>query len=213
MTLHCFGLLDGSTHILDRERILPMMTTSSSPHLHVLLLLARMHDLEPLLQPRIRPRRLVRRALARHLDHSASRSVFLLDSDSVATLLRFALFRNRAHAERAFEFGNDETIRKELGAQADNEALRKSKVFEGNRPTNSILFQKLTPKTLGSLIVMYEHKIFTQGCIWGINSFELGKALAKNILSQLDDASNVTGHDSSTSGLIKHYIAKRPQSA
>ncbi|GAA5917717.1 hypothetical protein JCM5296_004712 [Sporobolomyces johnsonii] len=114
----------------------------------------------------------------------------------------------------ALAFGKDEeTVRKELGAQAENEALRKSKVFEGNRPTNSILFQKLTPKTLGSLIVMYEHKIFTQGCIWGINSFELGKVLAKNILSQLDDASNVTGHDSSTSGLIKHYIAKRPQSA
>ncbi|GAA5980346.1 hypothetical protein JCM21900_003739, partial [Sporobolomyces salmonicolor] len=111
-----------------------------------------------------------------------------------------------------------ETVRTELGAQAENEALRKSKVFEGNRPTNSILFQKLTPKTLGSLIVMYEHKIFTQGCIWGINSFdqqgvELGKVLAKSILSQLDNVSDVTGHDSSTSGLIKHYIAKRPQSA
>ncbi|KAL8286888.1 hypothetical protein RQP46_003894 [Phenoliferia psychrophenolica] len=97
---------------------------------------------------------------------------------------------------------------------AKNEALVKSKVFEGNRPTNSILFQKLTPKTLGSLIVMYEHKIFVQGCIWGINSFdqmgvELGKVLAKNILAQLPDASKVTGHDSSTTGLIKHYISKR----
>lgn len=72
----------------------------------------------------------------------------------------------------ALAFGKDEeTVRKELGAEAENEALRKSKVFEGNRPTNSILFQKLTPKTLGSLIVMYEHKIFVQGCIWGINSF------------------------------------------
>lgn len=72
----------------------------------------------------------------------------------------------------ALAFGKDEeTVRKELGEQAENEALRKSKVFEGNRPTNSVLFQKLTPKTLGSLIVMYEHKIFVQGCIWGINSF------------------------------------------
>ncbi|CEQ39363.1 SPOSA6832_00883 [Sporobolomyces salmonicolor] len=119
----------------------------------------------------------------------------------------------------ALAFGKDEeTVRTELGEQAENEALRKSKVFEGNRPTNSILFQKLTPKTLGSLIVMYEHKIFTQGCVWGINSFdqqgvELGKVLAKSILSQLDNVSDVTGHDSSTSGLIKHYIAKRPQSA
>ncbi|GAA5824318.1 hypothetical protein JCM5353_007022 [Sporobolomyces roseus] len=119
----------------------------------------------------------------------------------------------------ALAFGKDEeTVRKELGEQAENEALRKSKVFEGNRPTNSVLFQKLTPKTLGSLIVMYEHKIFVQGCIWGINSFdqqgvELGKILAKSILAQLDSESQVEGHDSSTAGLIKHYISKRPNSA
>ncbi|BGP57871.1 glucose-6-phosphate isomerase [Rhodotorula sphaerocarpa] len=112
----------------------------------------------------------------------------------------------------ALAFGKSEDeVRKELGEQASNEALLKSKVFEGNRPTNSIMFQKLTPRTLGSLIVMYEHKIFVQGCIWGINSFdqmgvELGKVLAKNILGQLDDASKVQGHDSSTTGLIKHYI-------
>ena len=64
------------------------------------------------------------------------------------------------------------------------------KVFAGNRPTNSILFQKLTPRTLGMLIALYEHKIFTQGIIWGINSFdqwgvELGKQLAKAILPEL----------------------------
>ncbi|BGP42993.1 glucose-6-phosphate isomerase [Rhodotorula kratochvilovae] len=111
----------------------------------------------------------------------------------------------------ALAFGKDEeTVRKELGADAENEALRKSKVFEGNRPTNSILFQKLTPRTLGSLIVLYEHKIFVQGCIWGINSFdqmgvELGKVLAKNILGQLDSADKVVNHDSSTTGLIKHW--------
>ncbi|GAA5971625.1 hypothetical protein JCM8115_005884 [Rhodotorula mucilaginosa] len=110
----------------------------------------------------------------------------------------------------ALAFGkSEEEVAKELGEQASNEALLKSKVFEGNRPTNSILFQKLTPKTLGSLIVMYEHKIFVQGCIWGINSFDqmgLGKVLAKAILGQLEDASKVQGHDSSTTGLIKHYI-------
>ncbi|KWU41093.1 glucose-6-phosphate isomerase [Rhodotorula sp. JG-1b] len=110
----------------------------------------------------------------------------------------------------ALAFGKtEEEVAKELGEQASNQALLKSKVFEGNRPTNSILFQKLTPKTLGSLIVMYEHKIFVQGCIWGINSFDqmgLGKVLAKAILGQLEDASKVQGHDSSTTGLIKHYI-------
>ncbi len=119
----------------------------------------------------------------------------------------------------ALAFGKDEaTVAKELGAEASNEALLKSKVFEGNRPTNSILFQKLTPKTLGSLVAMYEHKIFTQGCIWGINSFdqmgvELGKVLAKNILAQLGDKSKVVNHDSSTTGLIHHYQSKRPAKA
>ncbi|KAK4052599.1 glucose-6-phosphate isomerase [Microbotryomycetes sp. JL221] len=115
----------------------------------------------------------------------------------------------------ALAFGKtEEQVRNELGAQASNEALAKSKVFEGNRPTNSIMFQKLTPKTLGSLVAMYEHKIFVQGCIWGINSFdqmgvELGKVLAKAILAQLDDSSKVKDHDSSTTGLIKHYQSRR----
>ena len=58
----------------------------------------------------------------------------------------------------------------DLGNDASNVALLKSKVFEGNKPTNSIMFQKLTPATLGALIAMYEHKIFVQGMIWGINS-------------------------------------------
>ena len=88
------------------------------------------------------------------------------------------------------------------------------KVFEGNRPTNSILFQKLTPRTLGSLIAMYEHKIFTQGVIWNINSFdqwgvELGKQLAKVILPELEGPGKVSTHDSSTNGLINHYKEKR----
>ena len=79
------------------------------------------------------------------------------------------------------------------------------KVFEGNRPTNSILFSKLTPKVLGSLIAMYEHKIFVQGVIWNIFSFdqwgvELGKQLAKKILPELGDDRQVDSHDSSTNG-------------
>lgn len=89
----------------------------------------------------------------------------------------------------------------ELGSGA-SEALIKSKVFEGNRPSNSILFPILNPETLGALIVLYEHKIFTQGVVWGINSFdqmgvELGKVLAKNILAQLEKPDDVKDHDSS----------------
>jgi glucose-6-phosphate isomerase len=84
------------------------------------------------------------------------------------------------------------------------------KVFQGNRPTNSILFKKLTPRTLGSLIAMYEHKIFVQGVIWNIFSFdqwgvELGKQLANNILPELENNSEVTTHDSSTNGLINAF--------
>ncbi len=84
------------------------------------------------------------------------------------------------------------------------------KVFEGNRPTNSILVKEITPYTLGSLIAMYEHKIFVQGVIWNINSFdqwgvELGKKLAGEILPELTDNNEVTSHDSSTNGLINQY--------
>ncbi|KAJ3898034.1 glucose-6-phosphate isomerase [Lentinula edodes] len=110
----------------------------------------------------------------------------------------------------ALAFGKtEEEVKKELGSGA-SEALIKSKVFEGNKPSNSIMFPLLTPATLGALIAMYEHKIFVQGVIWGINSFdqmgvELGKVLAKNILAQLDKPEDVTGHDSSTTGLIHYY--------
>jgi glucose-6-phosphate isomerase len=88
------------------------------------------------------------------------------------------------------------------------------RVFEGNRPTNSILFPKLTPRTLGSLIAMYEHKIFVQGVIWNIFSFdqwgvELGKQLAGRILPELTDDAPVSSHDASTNGLINAYKAMR----
>lgn len=105
-------------------------------------------------------------------------------------------------------------VKNELKAEgkSDEEIKRLSpfKVFPGNRPTNSILFRKLTPETLGSLIAMYEHKIFVQGIIWNIFSFdqwgvELGKQLAKKILPELDHASIVDSHDSSTNGLINAY--------
>ena len=94
------------------------------------------------------------------------------------------------------------------------EALAAFKVFEGNRPTNSILYKKLTPKTLGSLLAMYEHKIFVQGVIWNIYSFdqwgvELGKVLAKQILPELGGNEKVESHDSSTNGLINAYKEMR----
>lgn len=110
----------------------------------------------------------------------------------------------------ALAFGKtEEQVRKELGSGA-SEALVRSKVFEGNKPSNSIMFPLLTPATLGALIALYEQKIFVQGVIWGINSFdqmgvELGKVLAKNILSQLEKPDDVIGHDSSTTGLIHYY--------
>ena len=90
------------------------------------------------------------------------------------------------------------------------ETLVPAKTFEGNRPTNSFLFKKLTPKTLGALIAMYEHKIFSQGVIWNINSFdqmgvELGKQLAKAILPELRGDREITNHDASTNGLINYF--------
>ncbi len=88
------------------------------------------------------------------------------------------------------------------------------KVFAGNKPTNSILFKKLDPYTLGALIAMYEHKIFVQGVIWNVYSFdqwgvELGKVLAKNILPELENEGHVNSHDSSTNGLINAFKQMR----
>ena len=94
------------------------------------------------------------------------------------------------------------------------DALLPHKIFEGNKPSNSIMIHKITPHSLGSLIALYEHKIFVQGVIWDINSFdqwgvELGKQLAQAILPELADDSEINIHDSSTNGLINHYKASR----
>ncbi|EDW60107.1 glucose-6-phosphate isomerase [Drosophila virilis] len=96
------------------------------------------------------------------------------------------------------------------GNELDN--LLPHKVFAGNRPTNSIVVKKVSPFTLGALIALYEHKIFVQGIIWDINSFdqwgvELGKQLAKAIEPELDHCEEVSGHDSSTNGLINFIKA------
>ena len=96
-------------------------------------------------------------------------------------------------------------------------ALLPHKVFPGNRPTNSILYQKLDPRTLGRLIALYDHKIFVQGIIWNVNSFdqwgvELGKKLANAILPELRAPGDVTAHDSSTNGLVNEIKRRRPRS-
>ncbi len=101
-------------------------------------------------------------------------------------------------------------VRSELDANRHDDILVNAKVFPGNIPTNSFLFKQLAPKTLGSLIALYEHKVFVQGAIWDINSFdqmgvELGKVLAGVIYPELQHNEAVTGHDSSTNGLINHF--------
>jgi glucose-6-phosphate isomerase len=105
-------------------------------------------------------------------------------------------------------------VRAELSAAgltgAELDRLVAAKTFPGNKPTNSFLYPKLTPAVLGSLIALYEHKIFTQGAIWNINSFdqmgvELGKQLAKAILPELKGDREITSHDASTNGLINYY--------
>ncbi len=119
-----------------------------------------------------------------------------------------ALMNGKTYEEVVAEF-------EKAGKSAEEiEELASFKVFKGNRPTNSILFKQLTPRTLGSLIAMYEHKIFVQGVIWNIFSFdqwgvELGKQLANKILPELASEETITSHDSSTNGLINAYKAWR----
>jgi len=109
-------------------------------------------------------------------------------------------------------------VRRELaGSGVTGQALEvlvASKTFTGNRPTNSLLFQVLDPETLGMLIALYEHKIFAQGILWNINSFdqmgvELGKVLAKAIVPELKSDEKINSHDASTNGLINAYKSMR----
>lgn len=119
-----------------------------------------------------------------------------------------------AQTEALMNGKTDEEVRAELKAAGKSDVeigqIAPFKVFSGNRPTNSILVKKITPKVLGSLIAMYEHKIFVQGIIWNIYSFdqwgvELGKQLANKIYPELQNDWPVTNHDSSTNGLINQY--------
>jgi glucose-6-phosphate isomerase len=119
-----------------------------------------------------------------------------------------ALMKGKTPAEARAELARQ-------GVSGDQlELLVAAKTFEGNRPTNSFLLKQLTPRALGTLIALYEHKIFTQGVIWDINSFdqmgvELGKQLAQAILPELAGDAAVTSHDASTNGLINAYKAMR----
>jgi glucose-6-phosphate isomerase len=119
-----------------------------------------------------------------------------------------------AQTEALMNGKTDEEVEADLskaGMSAEEIEFHKPfRVFEGNRPSNTILFKKLTPRTLGSLIAMYEHKIFVQGVIWNIFSFdqwgvELGKVLAKKILPELTSPQEITSHDGSTNGLINYF--------
>ncbi|MCK6578612.1 MAG: glucose-6-phosphate isomerase [Anaerolineae bacterium] len=122
-----------------------------------------------------------------------------------------------AQTEALMKGKTPDEARVELIAAGDpnpSERLVAAKTFEGNKPSNSILFDRLTPQILGALIALYEHKIFTQGVIWRINSFdqwgvELGKQLAKAIEPELKGEIPVTSHDSSTNGLINAYKRMR----
>ncbi len=115
-----------------------------------------------------------------------------------------ALMNGKTEAEVLSEFKGQEL------SQEDISKLAPFKIFEGNKPTTSLLIQKLTPESLGKLIAMYEHKIFVQGIIWNIYSYdqfgvELGKQLAKSILKELNEDTTSSNHDASTQNLITFY--------
>ncbi len=151
----------------------------------------------------------------------------LVPADMLASIRNFqgiarhhrALMSNVfAQTEALMKGRNEDEVVAELRAEGKNEAQIKEllpyKIFEGNRPTNTFLFGTLDPKTLGSLIALYEHKIFVQGVIWNLNSFdqwgvELGKKMATSILSELNASDPVAAHDASTNGLINYYLQQR----
>ncbi len=123
-----------------------------------------------------------------------------------------------AQTEALMKGKTSEEVRAELAAagMAEREDLVPHKTFTGNRPTTSILVDTMDPTTLGRLLALYEHKIFVQGIVWQINSFdqwgvELGKQLAKAILPELEGDAEVSSHDSSTNALINHYKTHKGQ--
>jgi glucose-6-phosphate isomerase len=119
-----------------------------------------------------------------------------------------ALMRGRTEQEAR------EVLQQDGLSEVDARRLAPHSAFEGNRPSNMLLIEQVTPETLGALIAMYEHKIFVQGVVWGLNSFdqpgvELGKRLASAILADFEQGAPGTEHDSSTAQLIQRYLAYR----
>jgi glucose-6-phosphate isomerase len=118
------------------------------------------------------------------------------------------LMANVFAQSEALAFGK---TREQVKAEGTADAIVPHRVFEGNRPSNTILAQRLTPETLGKLVALYEHCVFTQGVIWNVDSFdqwgvELGKVLAQRIIPELEGASEPRlEHDSSTNSLIRRY--------
>jgi len=114
----------------------------------------------------------------------------------------------------ALAFGK---TREQVKAEGTQDSLVPHRVFQGNRPSNTILAERLTPETLGKLVALYEHSVFTQGAIWDVDSFdqwgvELGKVLAQRIIPELEgDAEPMLGHDSSTNNLIRRYRKRRTE--
>ena len=114
-------------------------------------------------------------------------------------------------AARHAQIAEDELRKENVSAE-----LMPYKLFSGNRPTNSFLVKQITPAALGALIALYEHKIFVQGVIWNIYSFdqwgvELGKQLANKILPELTNEASINSHDASTNGLINAFKKMREQ--
>jgi glucose-6-phosphate isomerase len=118
------------------------------------------------------------------------------------------LIANVLAQTEALAFGK---TRAEVEAEGTPPSLAPHRVFEGNRPTNTILAEQLTPAALGNLVALYEHSVFTQGVVWGIDSFdqwgvELGKVLAQRIIPELESGQEPPpGHDASTNALIRRY--------
>jgi glucose-6-phosphate isomerase len=138
---------------------------------------------------------------------SRSQNPLLVDGEAMHDMLMANFF---AQTE-ALAFGKSEA---EVRAQGTSEELVPHRVFPGNRPTNSLLVEQLTPFTLGALVALYEHKVFVQGIIWDVNSFdqwgvELGKVLAARIVPELSGAPRALAHDSSTNTLIQRYRQQR----
>ncbi len=143
--------------------------------------------------------------------------IVALDSQNpIGAHHRLLVANGFAQTEALMRGKTESEVRAELSAQGmigdALEHLVPHKVFPGNQPTNTLIVQKLTPATLGALIALYEHKIFVQGVIWGINSFdqwgvELGKQLAGVIQNELQDTQAISAHDSSTRGVIARYRA------